>query len=84
MLVVGSGGNMIKEELDRKKMAELVRDIRTRASLAGRIGHRHLIPPQTGYLCLDCDRSYSSGSTALIAHRLASRFLGFGYQESQP
>ena len=28
MLVVGSGGNMIKEELDRKKMAELVRDIR--------------------------------------------------------
>jgi hypothetical protein len=28
MLVVGSGGNMIKEELDRKKMAELARDIR--------------------------------------------------------
>ena len=27
MLVVGSGGNMIKEELDRKKIAELVRDI---------------------------------------------------------
>ena len=29
MLVVGSGGNMIKEELDKKKIAELVRDIRS-------------------------------------------------------
>jgi hypothetical protein len=58
----------------------MVRDNVTGGSLAGRIGHRHLIPPQTCQLCLDCDRSNSSGSTALIAHRLASRLLGFGYQ----
>jgi hypothetical protein len=49
MLVVGSGGNMIKEELDRKKISELVRDIRLELEyLEAKFGPEPTPPPPVG------------------------------------
>jgi hypothetical protein len=56
MLVVGSGGNMTKEELDRKKMAELVRDIQSElVYLKAKFGPEPKPPPPVWLVPGDLD-----------------------------